>query len=313
MTGILFRGIIGIRNVKQEVEDVTQTEARKMIREYYRISLPNEEDDFRYTEALAFLIDSTKDPRAMTELGGWYYEKRHFDLALKYYEMAAEYKDTGAYACLGYIWYYGRTGEKDYEKAFRYYSLAAAAGDDEAAYKVADMYKNGYFVEKDTEKYKTMIGDLYEKVKDRTDLYAPVPQIFMRLARIRTEEGETKEAVRLYLYAKDFLAQRLRINPFFGDLNNMKWLVEELYKLIEFDVERFDFYDLYYLLDRPCTVGFVYGGKAYTVECAEENGESAVCFDGKWYRTKDDFFRKAGIGDYPLTELYAELYSFEVK
>ena len=133
---------------------MTIREANEIIRKYYEISLPDEEDDFRYTEALAFIIDSTKNPRAMMELGGWYYEKRNFDLALKYYEMAAEYKSTDAYACLGYIWYYGRTGEKDYEKAFNYYSLAAEAGNYEAAYKVADMYKNGYYVERDYEKYK---------------------------------------------------------------------------------------------------------------------------------------------------------------
>lgn len=90
-----------------------------MIRDYYKISLPGEEDDFRYTEALSFIIESTKDPRVMMELGGWYYENRHFDLALKYYEMAAEYNNTEAYVCLGYIWYYGRTGEKDFEKAFK--------------------------------------------------------------------------------------------------------------------------------------------------------------------------------------------------
>jgi hypothetical protein len=45
----------------------------------------------------------------------------------------------------------------------------------------------------------------------------------------------------------------------------------------------------------------------------EEGDGLAVCFDGKWDRTKDDFFRKASIGSYPLTELYADLYAFEVR
>ena len=292
---------------------MTITEAKRLVRDYYKISLPDEEDDFRFTEALGFIIETDRDPQAMMELGGWYYDRRIFDLALKYYEMAAEYKYEGAYVCLGYIWYYGRTGERDFEKAFRYYSLAADAGDYEAAYKVADMYKNGYYVEKDEEKYKSLIEDLYRKVKRMRDIFAPVPQVFMRLARIRTDEGKPEEAVSLYLYAKDFLAQRLRINPFFGDLNNMKWLIGELYALVGFDKDNFDFYDLYYLLDRPCVIRFEYDGDVYTVECAEENGGTAVCFDGKWYRTKDDFFKKACIGDYPLTEIYEDLVSFEVE
>ena len=136
---------------------MTITESKRLVSDYYKISLPDEEDDFRFTEALGFIIETNRDPQAMMELGGWYYDKKIFDLALKYYEMAAEYKYEGAYVCLGYIWYYGRTGERDFEKAFKYYSLAADAGDYEAAYKVADMYKNGYYVEKDEEKYKSLI------------------------------------------------------------------------------------------------------------------------------------------------------------
>jgi tetratricopeptide (TPR) repeat protein len=292
---------------------MTVSEAHRMAREYYRISNPTEEDDFRLIEALSFIIEETKDPHAMMDLGGWYYGKRRFDLALKYYDMAAEYKLTSAYACLGYIWYYGRTGEKDFEKAFKYYSLAADAGDLESAYKVADMYKNGYAVEKDYEKYKSIIKDLYEKVKNADDLFDPLPQIFIRLARIKTEEGETVEAINLYFEAKNFLAQRLRINSFFGDLNNMKWLIEELYKLIEFEESDFDFYDMYYLLTHPCKITFKYEGKTHTVEAVEEDGEIVINFDGKWFRTRDDFFQKATINNTLLTAMYDDLYLFEVE
>ena len=45
-------------------------------------------------------------------------------------------------------------------------------------------------------------------------------------------------------------AQRIRHNAFFGNLNIMKWLIDDLYELIEFDEEYFDFFDLYYLLRR---------------------------------------------------------------
>ena len=39
-----------------------------------------------------YLIYELKNPKAILELGGYYYEQKNFDLALKYYEMAAEYK-----------------------------------------------------------------------------------------------------------------------------------------------------------------------------------------------------------------------------
>ncbi len=292
---------------------MTVYEAEKTVRDYYRISCPDEEQDFLFTEALDFLIKEINSSDYMMTLGGWYYEKRDFELAKKYYEMAAEYKNIKAYACLGYIWYYGRTGEKDYEKAFKYYSLAADNGDMESAYKVADMYKNGYYVEKDYDRYKKIIFDLYENVKNKRNLGAPLPQIFIRLARIRVEEGNTEEAVNLYLYAKNFLSQRLRYNGFFGDLSNMKWLIDELYRLIEINKYDFDFYDLYFLLSTPNKISFRYNKKEYFVESSIEDGECVVSFNGKWFHSRDDFFAKAEVDNEKLTSVYDKLYSFEVR
>ena len=70
---------------------MTILEARNICRNYYDLTNPSEEDRFLLAEALDFLITETKDPDYMVELGGMYYEQRRFDLALKYYEMAAEY------------------------------------------------------------------------------------------------------------------------------------------------------------------------------------------------------------------------------
>ena len=291
---------------------MTVKQAEDIVIKYNKTSNPSKEDDFVFVEALNFIISKTNDSNAMMELGGWYYERREFELALEYYEAAAMQKNNDAYKCLGYIWYYGRTGERDYKKAYEYYSLAAKSGDIEAAYKVADMYKNGYYVEKDQEKYRSIIEDLYEKVKDEKLLFSPVPQIFMRLAKIRSDEGKMQDAVDLYYYARDFLAQRLRINAFFGDLNNMKWLTDELYGLIGFDSEQFDFYDLYYLFKYPCQVRFKYKSKSHTVKCADEDGRLVTEFDGQWFESVDEFFQGATIDNLKLTSIYDDLYMFEV-
>ena len=132
---------------------MTVKEARRIAEEFERKQIPTEEDEFIFTEAMRFLIDEEKNPRDMMWLGGYYYEQRHFNLALKYYEMAKAYDYDEAYECLGYIWYYGRTGEKDYKKAFECFSRMMEKGNPQAAYKVADMYKNGYYVKKDYRKY----------------------------------------------------------------------------------------------------------------------------------------------------------------
>ena len=270
----------------------------------------SEDDFFLYTEALGFRIEKTRKPKYMLALGGVYYARKDFDLALKYYEMAADLGSESAIQGLGYIWYYGRTGTVDYEKAFRYFS--SLKHNIVAQYKVADMYKNGYYVEKDYDKYKRIIERLYEDVKDMENPFAPVPEIFTRLASIRTKEGETDEAIRLYSEAKDVLAQRIEDNPFFGNLTIMKYLIKNLYELKAPDLKNIDLFDLYELLTKPVKVTFMYDGEEFVVEAVEEDGEVIISFDGKWYRTTDDFFAKASIDGLRLVVIGWGLYDFEV-
>ena len=294
-------------------KSMTILEARRICEAYYAMTNPGEEDRFRVTEALDFLIHETRDPAYMVALGGIHYEQRAFDLALKYYEMAAEYDSVPALVGLGYIWYYGRTGERDYEKAFRCYDRARQLGNLQAAYKVADMYKNGYYVPRDMGKYREIIESLYPRVEYVDSLYDPLPEVYTRLAAIRAEEGRTAEALALYDKARDFLARRIQDHPFFGDLNIMKWMIGDIYRLRPFDEADFGLYDLYFLLERPVKVGFRFEGEAHTVASVPEDGAMAVCLDGDtWFRTVDDFFRKAELGGEHITTLYEELLNFEV-
>lgn len=270
----------------------------------------SDEDFFLYTEAMGFLIEKTHKPKYMTALGGVYYARKDFELALKYYEMAAELGYEYAIEGLGYIWYYGRTGTVDYEKAFHYFS--SLKHNIVAQYKVADMYKNGYYVEKDYAKYKQIIEKLYNKIKGNDFVYAPIPEIFTRLAAIRAEDGETEEAIRLYIEAKDVLAQRIEDNPFFGNLSIMKYLVRNLYKLKKPDMNNIDLFDLYELLTVPAKIIFWYDEEKHTVESVEEDGSVVINFEGNWYRTIDDFFAKASIYGGRLVVIAWNLYDFEV-
>ena len=49
---------------------MTIIEAKRIKDAFYRKSAPTEEDVFLFTEALRYLIEVTKDPRSMLELGG---------------------------------------------------------------------------------------------------------------------------------------------------------------------------------------------------------------------------------------------------
>ena len=291
---------------------MNQNQAIKRLNELYKKSPLTEDEEFEYTEILAYLIEETKDTDYMVELGGFYYERRVFDKALKYYEMAYAYGNEWVSEGLGYIWYYGRTGEVDYEKAFHYYSKAAELGNLRSRIKVADMYKNGYFVEKDYAKYTEIIEESKHLVENARYLNEPFPEIYTRLARIRKEQKRYEEAADLYLQAKNFLAERILYTHFFGDRNVMKWLTEDLYTIIPFNETDFDLFDLYYLLKTPVTVTFRYESGKYTVRSTETEEGTAVEFAGRWFRTIDDFFAKAVINGKVLTDYYRDLYAFEV-
>lgn len=291
---------------------MTVDEARKIVENFDENANPSGEDEFLFIECMNFLIEKEKNPADMIWLGGYYYEQRHFDLALKYYEMAATFDYDPAYECLGYIWYYGRTGTKDYKKAFEYFFKMMEKGNPVATYKVADMYKNGYYVEKDYEKYKELVEGLYPQVAKSRYLDAPLPEVFTRLARIRVEEGKKNEAVNLYLQAKDFLAQRIHFNPFFGNLSIMMWLIDDLYELIEFDEGFFDFFDIFYLLKTPHKIVFYVEDKMQYLESVREGNECTVCFNGKWFHDRSDFFKNAVVDGKALTSLQSDMAFFEV-
>lgn len=294
---------------------MTREEAYDIIEAFERNQMPTDEDEFMFTEAMEFLINEDSNPKDMMYLGGWYYEQKKFDLALKYYEMAAAYDYTGAYECLGYIWYYGRTGTVDYKKAFLNYSKAYERGSDVCAYKLADMYKNGYFVEKDFEKYKEIVESLYRKYKGREysfSPYAPIPEIYMRLAKIKSDAKDIKAALNLYDTAEEFLAERIQKNPFFGNLNMMKWLKGDVYELRTMDEDNLGLYDLYVLFRKPVKVKIRIRGKNYEAEVSGEGEDRAINFNGKWFRTIDDFFKKASVDDMLLTELYDEVDRIQV-
>lgn len=291
---------------------MTIQEAYDLINAYERKQHPTAEDDFLFTEAMQFLIQERHSPEDMVYLGGWYYEQRNFDLALKYYEMAATYDYDEADVCLGYIWYYGRTGERDYEKAFHYYEASMQRGNLVSTYKVADMYRNGYYVDKDYDKYVSIIEHLYDKVQHARNVFDPVPEVYTRLAHIRSEQGNIEEAIRLYRVARNYLEQRIYYNAFFGNRSIMKWLIQDLYQLTPFDPENMDLYDLFYVLQRPAAVTFEYEGETQHVESVLEDNACVIHYNDKWYRNVDDFMGDASIGGEHLTHIYNDLYNFRL-
>ncbi len=292
-------------------------EALQVLRDYYDKQNRTEDDEFLYSESLGFLIEETKNPAYMTELAWYYCSKKRFDIEIKYLEMAAEYGYIPAMEELGYMWYYGQHGEKDYDKAFFYFSKGAKDDPDKSGslwckYKLADMYRFGCSVEKDEEKYKAIIKEAYEKIKTPKRLNDPYPEIAYRLAGIRAEEGNKKEAIRLLQSAKRFMAERLSVEPFWGHIEVMGRIVKMLYSLREPDMENLSFYDLFYICEQPGDIDFKFQGKKCRIKVTEEDGEKAIGFDDKWYRSFEQLCAKAEIGGIKITGVYDEIYDVEV-
>lgn len=315
---------------------MTYEDAQKIIYEFRDNESPTEDEEFLYTEALQQMITGTGKPEYMSELAWYYCERKRFDLELKYLEMAAECGYGPAYEELGYMWYYGQHGEKDYVKAFEYYTKGSQPdrygneGSLWSQYKLADMYRFGCAVEKDEARYCAMIEDAWEKVKSRTRLNEPVPEIALRLAGIRSEQGQTEEAVKLLTYAKNFLAERMSYDAFWGHIEVMGRIVRFLYKLTEWNEEEADFYDLFYLTRKPGHFAMERFGETVEIEAAEdESGDEpaggstgttvpaghteaarglAIRYDGRWYRNFEDFCKKAEIEGRKFTTVYDEFY-----
>lgn len=286
--------------------------SKQILDDYYDLTQPTYKDDIQLINALEYLIKETNNPEYMVELGGWYYGQKQFDLAEEYYLMAAKLDYNNAYECLGYIYYYGRVGQPDYEKAFHYYKLASDQGNLVAAYKLADMYKNGYYVQKDYPKYVQIIKDLYPKIQGATNTFDPVPEIYSRLAKIYVEEGNEDQAIQLLLIAKEFQSQRLIYSQFFGDLTIMKYIVNDLYSLIQFDPDYMDLFDLYYALQKPCKVAIEILGEDHILEAKYEDGLFYICMDNKNYEDVDQFFLKAKINGEPLSTQYVNVNYIEI-
>ena len=292
--------------------ELTIEKAQQILDDYYDLTQPKYEDDILLIHALEFLIKETNNPEYMVELGAWYYGQKQFDLAEEYYLMAAKLGYNDAYECLGYIYYYGRVGHPDYEKAFHYYKLASDKGNLVAAYKLADMYKNGYYVQKDYPRYVQIIKDLYSKIQGATNTFDPVPEIYSRLAKIYVEEGNEDQAIQLLLIAKEFQSQRLIYSQFFGDLTIMKYIVNDLYSLIQFDPDYMDLFDLYYALQKPCKVAIEILGDDHIIEAKYEDGLFYICMEDKNYEDVDQFFQNAMIHDEPLYSQYVNVNYLEM-
>ena len=149
-----------------DVEDQDYKElARQLMNADQSKIMPEEVVDF-IRATYEYYMDKG-DALAANDLGVLYYGGRvggkpDYVNARKYYEVADRLGYTLASENLAYIFYYGFGTEVDYEKAYLYFTKAAFIGRYEATYKLGDMFRNGYYVEKNDK----MTAYLYRRALD---------------------------------------------------------------------------------------------------------------------------------------------------
>ncbi len=256
----------------------------------------SESDVYQREEALHYLCEVEGDSEAMACLGGLYYEAEKYPLAEKYYLMSYENGNKYIASGLGFIYFYGRVGTPDYEKAFRYFSEAKELGDKEAAMKIADMYERGLGVEKDEKKYEGILRELWKELENSRDLFDPVPEIAHRLAYLDMQREENEEAAELLNRGWIFIVQRIYYSAFWGNFIVARRTEKLLGELGLVDEETPRIFDLFYCLREPRKYSLLYGGRRYSISSFEDEGKTRVQFGEKVFASIEDFLRQAVVG-----------------
>lgn len=278
---------------------------------YFRKRIHTEDDDFMFEEACNSLIINSSDPVAMINLADHYYKEQNYELALKYFEMADACGEPFAAEHIGDIWYNGYTGRTDYEKAFHCYSKMAEHYTP-STFKLADMYRYGQYVEQDYEKYCSMIEDMYAYFQNVGNPNCEA-DVCLRMAEILLDRGQEDEADDLLQSAKFELSLRMSGMPSVEDLRLMKRIIDLMYSIMPIKEAELDLFDLYYLLKEPATVEF-YGlsDEKYIIRSTEYEEGISIQFKDQWYRSVEDFFRRAKVGEMYLIQLRDVFNSFKV-
>lgn len=143
-----------------------------------------------------------------------------FRLAERFYLRSAEQGNVQAMCNLGYIYGYGRLGEKDAALAAQWYKSAADAGQAEAAYKYGDQLAAGTGVGQDLEQAYFYYELSYQRAQGDDEHPSTWGSAALRLAecleRGRGCEPDLARARDLYLEAESGLGLGLQDEPWYG-------------------------------------------------------------------------------------------------
>lgn len=286
---------------------------------FYSLDDPTEEQQFRFVEAMKLLIDRSfweEDiPVLSFNLAMYYRGIKEFGLEQRYLELAAKYNDCCSKEELGFIAYYGLTGEQDFEKAYHYFSECKMR---KSKYMIADMYHYGQHVRCDRRRCREILEDLFEQVEpERNDpsfaTSTLFPEIAQRLVQLDLEEGtETDYDWNSLLDARAVLTKRQQKRPFWGNILTMRSILETMREMRDRNDGFIDLYDLLTFDRQNAGILFDYDDATYHIHIFQHEGETIYEFNGRWFHGPDDFLEKARIDGKRITTVDARIENIQI-
>jgi len=196
---------------------------------------PYDEMFVRFTKELA----AQNNPIGLETLGYCYYGGNSLfecdwekcrDIFEKLY---SQYGEPGIANSLGYIYYFGRAnnGIGEYDKAFKYFSIGAASGIYESRYKLADMFRHGYYFTKNNRVAEEIYTDLYQenlKIFSKGFLDCKFADLALRMGGIFAEKQQWPAAYYFYLQADFAIRERMSNYDYYGDQRVFDGVIEGL-------------------------------------------------------------------------------------
>lgn len=314
---------------------MTQPEAWKLI-QYYYDNGRREEDKSAFHKTCRFLMDEYGDTKAAITSGDDYYSDRDFVNARRNYQYAAERNEPYGYIGLGNLWHYGRCGTVDDQKAYECYQKAVAlltgredfivnpdpkpvlkdedAYDDliNAVYQIADLYREGSYVQQSFSIFSSLIRYLYDWMKEPEifDYYMPEVELRMADATLHENPDDQNRALTYLDDARKRMCVRLEGDSFFGDYEVMKDIVNRIHDLKKPDTNDYDLYDLNVLIEKPCTVSFICQNQKYEIT-REKDGK--IHDRNHIYASVNEWLQNAKINQYPASFMNAECSDFSIR
>ena len=132
----------------------------------------------------------------------------------------------------GYMYYYGYTGRPNYKKSYYHFNIASELNNASSMYKIGDLYRKGYFLEKNLEKAFFWYKKSYDCAQ-ADDYYVNASALF-RIGRAYFHGEGIKKSTKLAYKNLNKSKEHFKIFIKDKESSNYKWYATESFKQVNY-------------------------------------------------------------------------------